>query len=289
MSLNTNSVAQQTAMDPFPVAMDIDSNGQKNPLPMDVARVIFQNLKADLPSVALVCRNWKAIADDELFRKMIRPAQAFGVQEWKEYIGVDAGKEPLLPRRIYGDMERGKLEIGNYYLTVIPEKVKMAQVNGKIEDASLDSLEFIGKLVANPIKGNKIGYDPDSLQTPIREKRNPQKLHWVLISKEIIGKERTYEVQQRLAKEENNNIRCANISGLIDTVVSVFMEYVRSGERNYICDFDSEFNWVRVNEQAGRARICLCFAPSGLLVCSSNFNDDLDDLGVALAWKSFEY
>ena len=64
------------------------------------------------------------------------------------------------------------MEKGNYYLTFIPEKVKMTQVNGKVDDASmdiegvkevpLDSLEVIGKLVANPIKGNKIGYDPNS-------------------------------------------------------------------------------------------------------------------------------
>ena len=86
--------------------MEIDPIVQFSELPMDVVPIIFQNLKADLPSVALVCRNWKAITDGEGFRQMIRPAQAFGVQEWKEYIGVDAGDEPRLPRRAYGDLEK---------------------------------------------------------------------------------------------------------------------------------------------------------------------------------------
>ena len=72
-----------------------------------------------------------------------------------------------MPRRAYGDMEKG-----NYYLTFIPEKVKVTQENGKVDDTSmdievvkevpLDSLEVIGKLVANPTKGNKIGYYPNS-------------------------------------------------------------------------------------------------------------------------------
>ena len=93
---------------------------------MDVLPIIFQNVKTDLPNLALVCKNWKAIVDNKQFRETIRPDKAFGSREWKEYIGVDAGEEPHLPRRAYGDMEKG-----NYYLTFIPEKVKITQVEWK--------------------------------------------------------------------------------------------------------------------------------------------------------------
>ncbi len=212
--------------------MEIDPIVQFSELPMDVVPIIFQNAKTDLPKLALVCKNWKAIVDNKSFRETICPVKAFGTQEWQNFIGVDAGKEPLLPRRAYADMEKG-----NYYLTFIPEKVKMTQVNGMVKEVPLNSLEAIGKLVANPTKGNKIGYDPDSWQAAISEKRKLEKPHWVLISKEVIGRNKTYEEQQKLAKQENNNIPGANISGLIDTAISVFMEYVRSGERNYICGF----------------------------------------------------
>ena len=154
-----------------------------------------------------------------------------------------------------------------------------------VKEVSLDSLEVIGKLGANPTKGNKIGYDPTAWQEPIPEKRNLEKLHWVLISKEVIGKNKTYEDQQKLAKEKN--IPGANISGLIDTALSVFMEYVRSGERNFMWDSaKNNYNWVRVNEQTRGLRICLGFAPSGLGIDSSS---DLacDYFGLARARKSF--
>ena len=141
----------------------VDPIGQKtSSLPLDVTRIIFQNAKADLHKLALVCKEWRNLADDKVLRETIRPAKVFGSREWKEYIGVDAGEELPLPRRAYGDVEKG-----NYYLTFIPKSVKVTQENKKIDDASmdidvvkevpLDSLEVIGKLVANAIKGNKIG------------------------------------------------------------------------------------------------------------------------------------
>ncbi len=238
--------------------MEIDPIGQFSELPMDVVPIIFQNLKADLPSVALVCRNWKAIADAEGFRQMIRPAQAFGIQEWKDYFGVDAGDEPRLPRRAYGDLEKeGGL------LTFIPEKVKVIE-NGK--EVLLDNLEVIGKLVGNPKKGNKIGYTQNSWQA-ISEKRKREQRHWVWIKKEVIGRNKSSEQQQELvAKEENKKVPGAKISGLIDTAISVLMEYVRSGEQIFVWDppVNGQRTWVRVNEQTKGYRIGLGFAPSGL-------------------------
>ncbi len=276
----TNQYEAQSMVDPI-----------AGSLPTDVLPIIFQNVKTDLPNLALVCKNWTVIVDNQQFRESICPAKAFGSREWKEYIGVDAGKEPLLPRRAYGDMQNG-----NHYLTFIPEKVKMTQVNGKVDDTSmdieevkevpLDSLEVIGNLVSNPIKGNIIGFTQHSWPQALQEKRNLEKPHWVLISKEIIGRNKSYEDQQKLAKEENDKVPGTKISGLIDTVISVFMEYVRSGERNFIWDSAKiKYNIARVNELTIGWRICLDFAPSGLGV-SHNYNASHEGVGFAFARKS---
>ena len=149
----------------------VDPIGKTSPLPLDVTRIIFQNAKADLHQLALVCIEWRNLADDKVLRETIRPANAFGSREWKEYIGVDAGEELPLPRRVYGDMEKG-----NYYLTFIPQTVKVMQENGTsvdieaVKEVPLDRLEVISKLVENSTKGNKIGFNPGSWKEAYQEK-----------------------------------------------------------------------------------------------------------------------
>ena len=276
MSLNINNVSGKGINNPVPLDVNF---GQSGLLPIDLFPRIFQDLKVDLPSVAMVCKNWKALADDETFCKMIRPAQAFGVQEWKEYIGVDVGDEPRLPRRAYGDLERE----GSGLLTFIPEKVKVIE-NGK--EVLLDNLEAVGKLVGNPKKGNKTGYYRDAWPEAISEKRKQEKPHWVWIKKEVIGRNKAYFQQQELiAKEENIKIPGAKISGLIDTAISVFMEYVRSGEQIFVQDppVDGERTWVRVNEETRKYTLGLGFVPSGLDVNISVNGDRHAPSSVAVA------
>ncbi len=282
MSLTVNNVSGKE-INPDLVPLD-ENFGQSRALPIDLFPRIFQDLKVDLPSVAMVCKNWKALADDGEFRKMIRPAQAFGAQEWKEYIGVDVGEEPCLPRRAYGDLQKeGGL------LTFIPEKVKVIE-NGN--EVLLDNLEVIGKLVGNPKKGNKTGYAQGSLQELISEKRKQEKPHWVWIKKEVIGRNKTYVQQQELvAKEENKKALGAKISGLIDTAISVFMEYVRSGEQIFVWDppVNGQRTWVRVNEQTRGYRIGLGFAPSGLYVYYFHYGSVNASVAVAPSRKSIGF
>ena len=220
------------------------------------------------------------MADDKAFRKRIRPAQAFGTEEWKEYIGVDAGEEPPLPRLADDDLEKyGGL------LTFIPEKVKVTKENGRVEEVALDNLEVIGKLVENPKKGNKIGYAKNLWQYVIHQKRQQEKKHWVWIKKEVIGRNKTYFEQQMLVAREETR---AKISGLIDTVISVFMEYVKSGERNFVGDppVNGQRTYVRVNEQTRVFRLSLGFVPSGLVV-DTYYDQQSDGIAVAPARKSF--
>ena len=170
-------------------------------------------------------------------------------------------------------------------LTFIPEKVKVIE-NGN--EVLLDNLEVIGKLVGNPKKGNKTGYAIDSWPEAISEKRKQEKPHWVWIKKEVIGRNKTYVQQQELvAKEENKKAPGAKISGLIDTAISVFMEYVRSGEQIFVWDppVNGQRTWVRVNEQTRGCRLGLGFAPSGLLVYR-HYDLDRDFVAVAPARKS---
>ncbi len=264
--------------------MELDSISAFSELPLDVVRIIFQNLKADLPNLALVCRNWKNITDDKEFREMIRPVQAFGTKEWQEYFGVDAGAEPPLPRCAYGDLER---EDG--LLTFIPDKVKVTKENGGVKEILLDNLEVIGNLVEySSKKGNKTNFTQSSWDQPfvehcLREKRQVEKPHWVWIKKEVIGRRETYPQQQECAKASG-----ANISGLIDTAISVFMEYLRSGERSFVCDPPPYFNeYVRVNERTCLFRLSLGFTPDGLDISHHNDDFGLPFIAIAPARRSF--
>ncbi len=193
----------------------VDPIGQGSPLPMDVARIIFMNLKEDLPSLALVSKKWKALADDKGFREMIRPPQAFGAREWKEYFGVDCGEEPLLPRRIYGDLPRNE-----GLLTLIPEKVKVTKENGEVEEMLLDGEEAINKLVKNPIKGHKTGYSVDV--NPLFFAKNiPERAHWVWVKREYV---RTVLPIKPCMPDISEK----------ELSISVFMEYIKTGRVHLI-------------------------------------------------------
>ena len=221
MSLNTaivsgrNTICGQSLADPI---------SQFSELPMDVVRSIFLDLKTDLPAIALVCRKWKVMADDEEFCEMIRPVQAFGTKEWQEYIGVDAGAEPRLPRRAYADLEREK-----GFITFIPEKVKVTKESGVVEEVILDNLEDIGNLIKAKTDLEAV-YTKRSVVTAISGKRQEDKPHWVWIKNELMGRDKTYDQQKELARQENERGCAANISGLIDTVITVLMHYIRYGE-----------------------------------------------------------
>ncbi len=254
-----------------------------NILPMDVIRIILENLKADLPSVALVCKSWKALADEEDFRKLIRPPQAFGTKEWQIHIGADAGAEPPLPRRAYGDLEKQ-----GGCLTFIPDKVKMPKQNGILEDVPLDSLEAIGNLIKKHKMDLEPGYSMNSCKEAIKEKRKPEKPHWVWIKNEIIGENYSYMKQKEIANEENKKIPGTHISGLIDIAISIFMEYVRFRKRYFIRDpYNNVYTLVRVKDRTRGWQIGLGFTSDGLDIYRINplFNYFI---GVALARKYFD-
>ena len=163
----------------------IDPIGRVSPLPLEIKRIVFLKAKGNLHNFALVCKVWKELADDKIFREIIRPAKAFGSREWREYIGVDIEEEPPLPRCSYCEMEREE-----YYLTFIPKTIKMKTEkndmnNEENEEIQLNSLKNIGKLISKSKKGNKTGYSPQSFCVAIEEERKLENSHWVLINKKL--------------------------------------------------------------------------------------------------------
>lgn len=275
VTTGTESLNEQPKVNPI---------GQSSPIPLDVQRIIFENLKTKLPKLALVCKEWKSLADDKDFREIIRPKEAFGSREWKEYIGVDAGEEPLLPRRAYSDMETGW-----YNLTFIPEKVKKLPLNGKDDDRSidLDSLEVINNLVSNQVKGNKMGPIESETTSHIQEKRKLEKPHWVMLSKKSLDESKTYKDKRTQAIVNSDQNTETKYSGLIDTAISVIMVYIRFGERNFIWEPDKkEYNKISVKDKSKEFRHCLGFRNSNLFV-SSFFHVGVIKVRFALAKKSF--
>ncbi len=94
-------------------------------LPSELLPIIFAMAKSDLPSLALVNRQWMQIADSKELHGKIFPQTAFGKKDWNSYFpGVGAGNESFLPRCAYGDFEEGDL------LTFIPEILKMRMKTG---------------------------------------------------------------------------------------------------------------------------------------------------------------
>lgn len=248
-------------------------------LPIDAAYIIFENMRNAIPSAALVCKAWKEYIDGNLFRDRLRPRQTFGAMEWKKYLGVDAGEEPLLPRCAYAN-----LAVGNHLLTFIPDKVKLFQEDGSIEEVMLDNLKAIGKLIKNLKTGNKINYSPYSWSDAMLAKLDLEKPHWVWINKKVIGR-REIALQQLIWAQKTGG----RISGLVDTVVSMFMEYIRTGERSFIYDqLNDARTYLRVDKCINWSRVGVSYTAEGLLVGNRYLDDAMvQEVGVVVARKAF--
>lgn len=240
----------------------------------DLLPNIFLNLKQELPTIAFVCKKWKNVVDHKVFREKIFPAQANGIQVWKEYFNVDPGNEIPLPRRAYGDLEKeGGL------LTFIPEKILIIQ-----RGIGLDKLNTIEKIMIMQIKG----YQIESIikyAYLVENERKKEKAHWVWIKPELLGKGKDYTQQCELVKAENEKIKGARISDAIDTMISMTMEYVKSGKQY----FSDRMENVRTNDNGKEfpnTRICLTFENRALSI-QENPDYAYGNVGVVVARKSF--
>ncbi len=152
----------------------------------------------------------------------------------------------------------------------------MAKDNGIVETVFLNNLEVIGKLVESPKKGHKTGNYPGSWDKAIKQQRKREKSHWVWINTKIIGKQKTYEEKAAIAKASGGNI-----SGILDTAISVFMEFVRSTKCNF------QYTYLQVNDQTEELRLRLNFTRDGLHI-PYYYDMGTNDIGFVCARKSYE-
>ncbi len=103
----------------------------------------------------------------------------------------------------------------------------------------------------------------------------------MFIKGKAIGKSKCFADQEKLVKEQGKG---ASVSGLIDTVVSIFTKFNKTGEYCILKDHADLF-FVRLRDQIAEYRVICGFGPAGLDV-SSNSDFARDYIGVAVARKS---
>jgi hypothetical protein len=286
--------------------------GDGRVLPIEIGRIIFTYAKANLDSMALVNKNWVALADEDICREKLRAStpEISGVTDWKECVKVVKIVDELpIPRQIYRDVEEG------WIFTFIPREVTVINKNKEEEVVPLNSLEVIGKLFKKPITDLETPFNPDSWIAAIKEPTKLEAPHWAGIKPKVIGKSMTYQQQLKLAEEIDNKVHADHtgakeaiaahsaekakdnkrkqvikVSDLIDTAASVFIAYAKSGNkiRHFVWDLDNEeYDLVRVNGKMDECQIGLGFAPSGLSVFHTCFASQRGHVGFVCARKSF--
>jgi hypothetical protein len=266
MVLNTNAVNNVS-----PISVDSNPQDYSEKLPLDVIPKILRNLAMELPELALVCRDWRKIVDSADFQDTIPNVN--GPQRWTEFTKADAGKAPSLPRKFFKFLQ-------THIITYIPESVKIKNADGIELEVPIHSLQNIGKLFAHTINGRTISFEEYSWLPRFDKEISPEKEHWVLISKKAMGKRLNYTGQVYEAKDMG-----AIMSGTIDTVTSLFMEYLRTGEKLPL-DENGKSIWIRVDDKI--RRLWLKFEAYGFAVHKNS--DETADVNLAFtpALKSFQ-
>jgi len=180
------------------MATNVDLN-QCRSLPADLYPFIIKNLSLELDKVALVCKEWQAVADSQTMRDSIRPLRAMGPKELKiiNTNVIDAGIELPLPRCAYRHYSE---KTGLLFFN--PGKVTIKNANGEIE-VVLNSLEAIGNLFKEPTTDPKTGFKQGSWEKALKDERIVEKPHWVWIDTKVLGFCKTYAEQLDIAKEED--------------------------------------------------------------------------------------
>ncbi|HNA62510.1 MAG TPA: hypothetical protein PKW79_05495 [Rhabdochlamydiaceae bacterium] len=190
------------------------------------------------------------------------PPETFGPEDWNRYFG-DIGAIPPLPWNIttilgspcpiWGNTSVNSLKVQDtHLLTLIPKTVNGTNL----------TLPLLGTIVQKPQSGgNKTGYssfhldqaaDTSSLQS-----------YWVLMTKDIIPNSRAQTYTKQLLLLQNHP--GYEVPKLLEAVTTLFMHYVKTGERLYA---DNPSTWTRCQEKYNSNwQTCVGgFAPAGLNV-----------------------
>ncbi len=247
-------------------------------LHLEIILNIFDSSKANLPSIALVNKQWKEIADSEGLYNLIFPTDnAFDGKDWLNFFTVDPGKAPLIPRRAYGDIEK---EGGR--LTFIPEKIKIKTQNGDSWKIPL-YIETAKELAKNCKSIHKNPFH--DIRDSLRVKRT-ESAHWVWIKAIPVGEDQSFEEQKALVKEQK-----ASVCRPRDMIFSLFTYYIKTGKRSFFksssrieypvsCyqlpleDINSilHIKLIRLQEECKGISTCECGEVDG---CNGDHDDDL--------------
>lgn len=190
------------------------------------------------------------------------------------------GIEPPLPPSTHEILSspcpfwRGKRVQETHLLVLIPRTV-----NGKPL-----TLKSLGELVQAPKQGNATQYREfyigDYIDAPAPAS------HWVLITRDILegSRNKGYDDQQaRVARHAQRSGIPYQVPNILDATISIFMEYVRSGNCLY---HDDPWTFTRCQgkyDRHGPLVVGGC-SPAGLFVSYSDDNGDCDDVGVGCSW-----
>lgn len=263
---------------------------------------IFCDARKDISALSKVNKRCRELAyREELFRQ-IAASNCFNAADLKKYFGVRGMDDLELPKRAELGFETGDLNkaadvakrvtylnnlASDFMLTLRPNSVKMKDQNGNDKEIVLDSGDAVKEMLLYQKAGHRIGFDPASWPEAMAEKRKIEKTpFWVWINRQVIGRSKIYTVQKDDVLKKSLRAPKANVSDLMDTMFSVLMNYVKTGERCFELDLkNKKYTIIRVNDTTRECRLGVGFAPAGLCVYAY-YDDDIVHIGVVVARKS---
>lgn len=241
------------------------------PLPADLwGEIIFNHTKLELLIIASVSKQFKSLAND--YAKNHPPKGCFGKAEWLRY-GGDPGVVPQLPLHMYN-------RFNPYYemLTLIPETI-----NGE-----LTTLSSIDRFFSYCKKTNVSNYRNPLDKYEIYDfSIKAFKSHWVLLSKRI-SKINDAEYYYYYLDEHKQEVlpKGFEAPNLIDTIVSLFMENLNTGNCNYMTGLTYVEETNDGGDQIVVGNFGGAFGQCGLDVVT--FTEHIRNTGLAYALKSYE-
>lgn len=194
-------------------------------LPKEVWQKVVNLSKISLVPLACVSKQFESITNN------YRPEGCFGKIQWLQY-GGDPGIEPKIPLKMILNFDARK-----QMLTFIPESI-----NGKPL-----TLSSIDRFVSN-IKKVKTSYRDPLNEFNINDQSVEEfKAHWVILSKKVLSgtKNMDEDEQRQLVKDQG-----FEFPSLIDTVVSVLMHNLKTGEFVYPANLEhTKWTYTRVQEK----------------------------------------
>lgn len=225
----------------------------------DLAVLIFiQHLKIDLPACALVCRKWKAIADDSGVYKATILDWAFRAKDWIVHYGKKPGHEPRLPRCLARDLVGRSAEV--WTLTLVPET---------LDGVKLD-LWLMGELACKPLKGPSTNYCQHAVYDML-DYSKVTRSYWLLKMKDIHPLTHTKTFDNMMEIIQKANLR---IPTLRDCIISGFTNAAKNGL--YFSDITHYAKTLaHYNEDSPKPdELKYANARTSILSVTVSFNDD---------------